>query len=96
VNAAAPDVQLRRLLWHCRRGMKELDLLLTRYVRERYVAAPAAHQAAFAVLLALPDPEIADFLLGYATPSDPDLAAVVGELSGALRVYPETARQSVP
>jgi antitoxin CptB len=96
VNAAAPDVHQRRLLWHCRRGMKELDLLLTRYVTQRYGAAPAAHQAAFVALLALPDPEIADFLLGYASPADPDLAAVVGELSGALRVYPETARQSIP
>jgi succinate dehydrogenase flavin-adding protein (antitoxin of CptAB toxin-antitoxin module) len=76
--------------------MKELDLLLTRYVRERYLAAPAGHQAAFEALLALPDPDIADFLLGYATPTDVDLAAVVGELSGALRVYPGTARQSVP
>jgi len=91
-----PDVHRRRLLWHCRRGMKELDLLLTRYVRERYVAAPAGQQAAFEALLALPDPEIAHFLLGYGTPSDPDLAAVVRELSGALRVYPGTARQSVP
>jgi antitoxin CptB len=76
--------------------MKELDLLLTRYVQERYLAAPAAQQAAFEALLALPDPEIADFLLGYGTPTDPDLAAVVRELSGALQVYPGTPRQSVP
>ena len=76
--------------------MKELDLLLTHYVRERYGAAPAGHQAAFEALLALPDPDIADFLLGYGTPTDTDLAAVVRELSGALRVYPGTARQSVP
>jgi antitoxin CptB len=91
-----PDVHQRRLLWHCRRGMKELDLLLTRYVRERYMAAPAGHQAAFVALLARPDPEIADLLLGYAAATDPELAAVVRELSGALRVYPGTARQSVP
>jgi antitoxin CptB len=76
--------------------MKELDLLLTRYVQERYLAAPAAQRAAFEVLLALPDPEIADFLLGYGTASDPQLAAVIRELSGALRVYPGTVRQSVP
>ena len=76
--------------------MKELDLLLTRYVQERYPAAPASQQAAFEALLALPDPEIADFLLGYGTPADPDLAAVVRELSGALQVYPGTPRQSVP
>jgi len=76
--------------------MKELDLLLTRYVRERYVAAPAAQQAAFEALLALPDPEIADLLLGYGTPTQADLAVVVRELSGGLRVYSGTARQSVP
>jgi antitoxin CptB len=91
-----PDVHQRRLLWHCRRGMKELDLLLTRYVRERYMTAPAGQQAAFAALLALPDPEIADLLLGYGAPTDPELAAVIRELSGALRVYSGTARQSVP
>jgi antitoxin CptB len=76
--------------------MKELDLLLTRYVQERYPLAPATRQAAFEGLLALPDPEIADFLLGYAIPADPELAALVRELSGALQVYPGTARQSVP
>jgi antitoxin CptB len=91
-----PEVHQRRLLWQCRRGMKELDLLLTRYVRERYMAAPAGQQAAFETLLGLPDPEIADLLLGYGIPIDPDVVAVVRELSGASRVYPGTARQSVP
>jgi antitoxin CptB len=91
-----PELRLRRLLWHCRRGMKELDLLLTRYVHERYVGAPPGQQAAFETLLALPDPDIADLLLGHGTPADTDLAAVVRELSGALRVYSGTARQSVP
>jgi succinate dehydrogenase flavin-adding protein (antitoxin of CptAB toxin-antitoxin module) len=57
--------------------MKELDELLSRFARERYPAAPAAQRAAFEALLALPDPEIADYLLGYGTPADPDLAAVV-------------------
>jgi succinate dehydrogenase flavin-adding protein (antitoxin of CptAB toxin-antitoxin module) len=76
--------------------MKELDLLLSRYVRERYLAAPAGQQAAFEALLGLPDPEIADLLLGYGAPTDPDLVTVIRELSGGLRVYPGTARQSVP
>ena len=72
-----PDVRRRRLLWHCRRGMKELDELLSRFVRDRYPAAPADQQAAFEALLALPDPQIADYLLGHGIPPDPDLAAVI-------------------
>jgi len=57
--------------------MKELDVLLSRYAGERYAAAPAAARAAFEALLALPDPQIADYLLGYGTPADPDLAQVI-------------------
>ena len=30
--------QLGRLRWRCRRGMKELDILLARYVDERFAA----------------------------------------------------------
>jgi antitoxin CptB len=81
-NALAPEVHLRRLVWHCRRGMKELDELLTRFVKDRYPTAPAAQQAAFEALLALPDPQIADYLLGYGTPPDPQLAALVRSVRG--------------
>jgi antitoxin CptB len=75
-----PEYHRRRLLWHCRRGMKELDELLSRYVRERYPAASPAQQAAFEALLTLPDPQIADYLLGYGSPADADLAALVAAL----------------
>jgi succinate dehydrogenase flavin-adding protein (antitoxin of CptAB toxin-antitoxin module) len=57
--------------------MQELEVLLSRYVRDRYAAAPAARQAAFEALLALPDPQIADYLLGIGVPADAELAAVV-------------------
>jgi antitoxin CptB len=62
--------------------MKELDELLSRYAKDRFASAPAGQQAAFEALLALPDPQIADYLLGYGTPPDPDLAAVVLSLRG--------------
>jgi antitoxin CptB len=57
--------------------MKELDELLGRFVRERYPEASPAQQAAFEALLTLPDPQIADYLLGYASPAEADLAALV-------------------
>lgn len=46
--------------------MKELDLLLERFVRERYRDAPAALKRAFERLLSLPDPALAELLLGPA------------------------------
>ena len=39
--------------------MRELDVLLERYLRERYPSAPAAEQQAFEALLDLPDPAAA-------------------------------------
>jgi antitoxin CptB len=62
--------------------MKELDILLARYAQQRYAAASASQQAAFEALLALPDPQIADYLLGYATPPAGDLADVVRSVIG--------------
>jgi succinate dehydrogenase flavin-adding protein (antitoxin of CptAB toxin-antitoxin module) len=57
--------------------MKELDVLLSRFARERYAAAPAGQRLAFEALLQLPDPQIADYLLGYGTPPDADLVDLV-------------------
>ena len=62
--------------------MKELDILLARYAQQRYATAPASQRAAFEALLALPDPQIADYLLGYATPEAGDLADVVRSVIG--------------
>lgn len=62
--------------------MKELDELLTRFVKDRYPTAQPPQQAAFEALLALPDPQIADYLLGHAVPPDPEVAAVVRSVLG--------------
>jgi antitoxin CptB len=68
------DEDQRRLLWRCRRGMKELDLLLERFARERYAGATGAQKDAFAQLLELPDPVLADYLFGHAVPPEPQVA----------------------
>jgi antitoxin CptB len=68
------EVADRMLLWRCRRGMKELDVLLERYVREHYRQAPGDDRVAFGRLLDLPDPDLADYFFGYATPVDPEIA----------------------
>jgi len=56
--------------------MKELDLLLRRYVDDRWPAAPDTERAAFEQLLDLPDPILAAYLLGHETPPPPLLDLV--------------------
>jgi antitoxin CptB len=68
------DIEARKLLWRCRRGMKELDVLLERFARERYEHVPSDVQRAFARLLDLPDPDLADYFFGHVIPSEPELA----------------------
>ena len=48
--------------------MKELDLLLGRWMDERHAAASSEQRAAFASFLGLPDPDMARYLLGHEEP----------------------------
>lgn len=70
-----------QLSWRCRRGMKELDLVLKGWLEQRYPLANADERAAFGRFLELPDPEIAGFLFGHAIPADPAMGALVAQLS---------------
>jgi antitoxin CptB len=66
-----------KLKWRCRRGMKELDVLLIRYLEQSYEQAPIAEQQTFQALLELPDMELYAYLLGQKTPTDGKLRALV-------------------
>ena len=71
------DAQLR---WQCRRGMRELDLLLSDYLENDYPQAREVNKQAFRELLALPDPDLIAYLLGGQTPEDAALANVVSQI----------------
>ena len=60
--------------------MKELDFLLLRYLRGRYLEAASEERAAFAEFLELPDPDIARYLLAGDVPPDPRCAALCRQL----------------
>ena len=66
-----------RLYWQCRRGMRELDLLLLGFLDTGYEALDAPGRAAFARLLRRPDQELLDLLMGRGRPVDGAEARVV-------------------
>jgi antitoxin CptB len=78
--------ELGRLRWRCRRGMRELDVLLRGYVDERYAAASSEHQEAFRSLLEAPDPVIHAYCLGLETPPTPVLVCLIGLITQARAV----------
>ena len=71
-----------RLRWQCRRGMRELDDLLTAYLEQRYDEADADEKAAFAALLELPDPELVGYLLNRQQPAAESIGHVIKHILG--------------
>jgi len=69
-----------RLRWQCRRGMRELDVLLTRFLEDHYPRCPAVEKAAFERLLALSDPELVGYLLKGEQAFDPELEGILERL----------------
>jgi len=66
-----------RLRWQCRRGMRELDELLLRYLESRYPIAADDEKAAFQAVLELPDPELNGYLLQRQVPTEGSKAFVI-------------------
>jgi antitoxin CptB len=71
------------LEWRCRRGMKELDFLLLRYLRGGHAQAGTEERAAFVEFLELPDPDLVRYLIGGDVPNDPRHAALCQALRRA-------------
>jgi antitoxin CptB len=74
------DAVEARLRWRCRRGMKELDVLLARWLDHRWPAADEAQRREFAWLLEQADPDLTDWLIGGARPAGRARAALVDEI----------------
>ncbi len=79
-TASSPVADAGRLRWRCRRGMKELDRLLTGYLDRDFLSASAAEQAGFRELLELQDPVLYDYCLGRDRPTAPLLAALIDRI----------------
>jgi antitoxin CptB len=74
------------LRWRCRRGMKELEVLLERFAQQLLPQATATECLEFAELLALPDPVLAAYLLGGAVPVEPHLAQASARIRALCRL----------
>jgi antitoxin CptB len=77
------ETDVRVLLWRCRRGMKELDVLLARYAAAVLPHADAGERGLLARLLERPDPELAGYFLGGGVPPEPEMAALVTRITSA-------------
>jgi antitoxin CptB len=85
VTGPDPGLQLQRLRWQCRRGMLELDLLLTGFLETGYQDLDEKAQRAFVRLLGYQDQILHDWLIGQAVAADRELRDLVTRIRDAAR-----------
>jgi antitoxin CptB len=80
-NLPQSDPELGRLRWRCRRGMRELDRLLSGYLADGYAQGSSDEQQAFRDLLELQDPQLFAYFLGREQPASAPLAAIIARIT---------------
>jgi len=85
--SAGDTHELGRLRWRCRRGMKELDVLLVRYLDEHFGAASPADQEAFRQLLGTEDAVLYAYCLG-SEPPPPRFRALIARVTSHPAAHP--------
>ena len=76
----ADEAELRRLRWKCRRGMRELDQLLGRYLDRQWRESSESQRGVFLQLLETEDDKLWHWFLGHQTPPDAALDALVQQI----------------
>ena len=76
----AEAAELRRLRWRCRRGMRELDQLLERYLDRRWTEASETERGTFLRLLDCEDDRLWRWVLGHERADDVELQSLVEQL----------------
>lgn len=81
---------LDRIRWHCRRGLLELDLVLTAFMQDGYAALGSAEQATFVRMLDADDNDLWDWISARQDPPEQAMFTVVERLR-AIRPGREAA-----
>ena len=76
-GAEADAALSRRLRWRCRRGMRELDQLLVRYLDHAWAADSDAGRDAFLRLLDCEDDMLWRWFMGHEEPADAGIATLL-------------------
>ncbi|TQV84995.1 succinate dehydrogenase assembly factor 2 [Aliikangiella coralliicola] len=67
----------KKLTWQCRRGMLELDVILSPFLQQHFDSLSVEQQTIFADLLNEADPDLYTWLMGYGTCDDPRLDQII-------------------
>ena len=66
-----------KIIWQCRRGMLELDIILGRFASKYLDGLKDTELLAFEALLEEPDPDLYAWLMDYEKPEQKELEEIV-------------------
>lgn len=87
MSSAEESIGFKRLKWHCRRGMLELDLLLEPFLEQAFEGLDEEDKRRFYKLIQCEDQDMFTWFMQKEVPEDPDLARIVKIIVD--RVQPE-------
>ncbi|MBO68066.1 MAG: succinate dehydrogenase assembly factor 2 family protein [Acidiferrobacteraceae bacterium] len=74
------NISTNQLLWHCRRGTRELDALLKPYAAAKLADMTCTEKTNFGQLLEQQDSDLLDWFFGNRKPDDPNLDQMIQEI----------------
>lgn len=79
-DSAPSNKELSKLRWQCRRGVKELDVVLGRYLENQYLHADTQEQHIFQLILEIEDPLLLSCLFDEEQLDIPELSSFIEKL----------------
>lgn len=73
----SPTDKARRLAWQCRRGIKEVEVVLLPFFEQHFLTLSENDQALFEMLLQEQDVDMFEWFTKRTLPEQPDLARIV-------------------
>ena len=70
-------VRKAKLIWRCRRGMLELDLLFQWFIAQSLEQLTPEEMDSFELLLTAPDPDLYRWLMGSGVPENKELHHII-------------------
>lgn len=77
---------IKKIIWTCRRGMLELDVILIPFAEQYFEQLSEQQQSVFVRLLDEADPDLFNWLMGHGTPDDSELGSMVITIRDRMNV----------
>ena len=75
-----------RILWRCRRGIKEMDIVLQDFIKNSYDELNNENKSAFSKLLEEQDLDILNWILGKDKPEDTALIEIIKKIRSSRNI----------